>query len=152
MVVKVDPNKPDDTLFQQLRAGAFQLSGVIETLDAVVEKLKEVKPGNDATLKSGLSELTESVDAAGAALADYTDEPDRQRLTKKFPEYDERRIRAIDAANDALHDLDEAAGLATDLAADKNVESLNDIADLLDLAMADIKEAIVSLGGKVEAG
>ncbi len=151
-VVKINPDKPEDTLFEQMRAGAFQFTGVIETLDAAVGKLKDVKPGSDAALKAGLEELTEAIDAAGAALADYTDEPDRARLAKKFPEYDERRIRAIGDANDALHNLDEAAGIATTLASDKNLDELNDVADLLDLAIEDIKDAIASLGGKVETG
>lgn len=150
-VVVVDPTRPEDTLYEQLRAGAFQLTGVIETLDAAIDKLKEIPPQKNAETKAALADLAEAVDAAGALIADYTDEPDRVRLGKVFPEYDERRIRGIDAANDALHELEDGASVAADLMQAINLPALQEVADLLDLAISDTKDAIEALGGKVEA-
>jgi hypothetical protein len=148
--VKIDPAKPEDTLYQQLRAGALQIAGVIETLDAAVVKLDEVNPGKDAEFRAALHELKESIDAAGAELADHIEEPNRERLGKVFPEYDEKRIRAIAAANDALHEVSEASGIASDLASEKKNSVLNDVADLLELAIEDLRGSIEALGGKVE--
>lgn len=149
--VKVDPTKPEDTLYEQLRSGSFQVGGVIETVEAALEKLREVKPGKDAELKGVVGEVKDALDAAGAALADYDEEPPpRKDVDARFAELDDKRIKAIDAANNALHDLAEAEGVAEEVGGSKSVGALTDVADLLLVAIQDLQDAITTLGGKIE--
>lgn len=150
-VVTIDPNKPEDTLYEQVRAGSTQIEGVVDTLDTVLEQVKGVDSGKDPDIKAVFVDLKDSVDAAGAALAGYTDaRPQRAAVVKQFAKFDEWRIGAIAAGNDARHELIDAQGLADSLAETANIGKMTDIADLLEVAIEDLKDAIETLGGKVE--
>lgn len=149
--VKVDPSKPEDTLHDQLSSGSTQIDGVVGTLDTATAQLKRIDRWKDAEAKHALQEIKDAVDASGAALADFAAIPaDRKAIEKRFGAFDEMRIDAIAAANDARHSLIEAQGLADDIARTKGMKALGDIADLLEVAIEDLKDAIESLGGQVE--
>ncbi|HVL40294.1 MAG TPA: hypothetical protein VM328_12965 [Fimbriimonadaceae bacterium] len=58
-------------------------------------------------------------------------------------------MKAIEAANDALHETREAAGILRSLA-DEGVDGAAQAAELADLAANDLQSAIDALGGQVE--
>lgn len=149
--VKIDPTKPEDTLVEQIRSGSTQIDGVIDTLDSIVAQVERIDPKKDAELKQGLADLGESLDSAGASLANFADDrPTRKEVAARFAQFDEWRIQAIAAVNDALHDLDDARGLADQFAKEKKVDALHQVGDLLDLAISDLEDALQTLGGKAE--
>ncbi len=153
--VTAPPATDEKALYEGVRSGYFQLSGVQATLEQAVGEVTGLSTKGDANLASVVTDLREALDSAGAGIADYTDEPPPfAEFSKDFAAQDEKRIRAIDAANDALHELEDASGLVSDLLGEskyaKNA-SLGDLADVIQLAIDDLTEAINSLGGKVEA-
>lgn len=149
--VVVDPNQPEETLYEQIRAGSTQIEGVIDTLDAVLERVKKVDSGTDKEVRAVVEDLKDSLDAAGATLADFAGEaPDRKTVEKQFAKYDEWRIQAIAAGNDARHEMIDAQGLADTLSETAEVSGMDDVADLLEVGIADLKDAIETLGGKIE--
>ncbi len=149
--VKIDPTKPEDTLVEQIRSGSTQIDGVIDTLDSIVAQVERIDPGKDAELKQALAELGESLDSAGASLANFADDrPTRKDVAARFAQFDEWRIQAIAAINDALHDLDDARGISDQFAKEKKIGALQQVGDLLDLAVSDLQDALQTLGGKPE--
>jgi hypothetical protein len=149
--VKIDPNKPEDTLYAQIRAGSTQIEGVIDTLDAVLEQVKRIDAGKDPDVKAVFEDLKDAIDAAGAALASFAgEEPDRAAVAKNFAKFDEWRIGAIAAGNDARHELIDAQGLADNLVETAKIDQMAAVADLLEVGIVDLRDAIETLGGKVE--
>ena len=149
--VKVDPSKPEDTLYAQIRAGSTQIEGVIDTLDAVLEQVKRIDSGKDPDVKAVFGDLKDAIDAAGAALASYAgEEPERAAVAKNFAKFDEWRIGAIAAGNDARHELIDAQGLADSLAETAKIDQMSAVAELLEVGIVDLRDAIETLGGKVE--
>lgn len=150
--VRIDPANPDRTVHEQLRAGSFQIGAVLTSLEDAVTHAKGADPGKAKESKAALAGLLDLLDSAGAGLAKYADDPPSQaEVTRKFAAYDERRLKGIEASNDALHDLREAQGVAEELAADSGSKPLEEVVGLLDLAVEDLQAAIRALGGRVES-
>lgn len=147
--VTVDRENPEKTVFEQLRAGAFQIAGVEATVEEALVKVNALKPG---IVSEGLQELIDALDSVGATLADHTTEPSEPANTADgFAAMDERRLAAISAANDALHELEDASGILEALRPTLGERpEVPEIAELMQLGVEDLREAIKSLGGVVE--
>jgi len=108
----------------------------------------------DPQLAAALGEFLDALDSVGATLAEHTTEPDEPaKSDPEFAKMDERRLAAISAANDALHELEDASGILDTLSQDPalaNRPEVPEILALLQLCMDDLREAIGSLGGQVE--
>jgi hypothetical protein len=147
--VNIDRENPERTVYEQLRAGAFQIAGVEATIEEVLVKVNALKPGTTA---EGLQDLVDALDSVGATLADHTTEPTEPAKTAAgFAAMDERRLAAISASNDALHELEDAGGILEALRPSLGDRpEVPEIAELLQLGVEDLREAIRSLGGVVE--
>lgn len=152
--VTVDRSNPERTVFEQLRAGTFQISGVEGTIEEVLNKVRSLDPAGDKELAAALGELGDALDAVGATLADHSTEPTGvAKDNAEFAKMDERRLAAIAAANDALHELEDAGGILDTLSQDPllvNRAEVVEAVQLIQLATHDLREAIGSLGGTVE--
>lgn len=146
---------PGAALYESLRAGAFNLGAAQETLrEAFVqaEALRDAQlEGSD--LRNALAEMSDLLDSAGATLVDHAVPPPPQsEIDAAFAKYDDARLKAIEAANDALHDLREARGIAEGLY--EQVPGLrtplDHLASLHSVAEEDLLSALKSLGGKDE--
>lgn len=152
--VTIDRENPEKTVFEQVRAGAFQIAGVEATIEEALAKTRELSKVGDAELKGAIGELIDGLDAVGATLSDHTAEPAEVAKTPEaFAKMDDHRLASIAAANDALHELEDAAGMLGTLSQDPalaNRPEVGEVSELLQLGIDDLGEAIRSLGGVVE--
>lgn len=142
-----------DEQYESVRAGLVLVDSAVEGLEefrAMVEEMQS-KLAGDANDVAAL--VREAVDSAGSLLSEIdTDLPDRGAYEKDFAMWDERRLSAITACNDALHELGEAGeGLTTigDLEP-KHQPEIDDVLLALRLVEEDLSAGIVKLGGTVE--
>lgn len=156
---KVEPvaESPEDVLYAQLRSGAFQLSaaaGSIEdSLVAAQEAIRALGAFRDQ--KEAMEEVAAFIDSAGSSISEFTDDPPaKEEIAKDFATFDELRLRAVEASNDALQDLRQSLGVLEGLSDGSNREAIKwagGIRALVAVALDDLWGAIEALGGTPEA-
>ena len=146
---------PGAALYKSLRAGSFNLGAAQESLREAfgqAESLRDAQlAGSD--LRNALAELADLLDSAGATLVDHAlPPPPQSEVDADFAHFDEARLKAIEATNDALHDLREARGIAEGLYEEVPGlrTPLDHLASLHSVAEEDLLSALESLGGKDE--
>ncbi|MCB8933209.1 MAG: hypothetical protein H6534_07180 [Chthonomonadaceae bacterium] len=146
---------PTEAAHEQYRAGVYSLSVAQESLatalDAVSTLRDQMPAGTEA--RESLSGVADSVDGAGANIANVsTEAPSLEAFESRFAEYDDRRLAAITAINDALHELRDAQGALADLAqsAKGMAAELDRLSQRLDGAESDLLSALEAFGGKDE--
>jgi len=104
-------------------------------------------------LRDGLLDVVDMIDACGESLADYSEEPPAaDKIKADFAVFDDRRLKAIEAANDSLMDLREALGIIDGMIDDFHGSELvkaDDLRGLLRSAMDDVEGTVTGYGGKV---
>jgi hypothetical protein len=99
--------------------------------------------------------VVDFVDSTGAAIAEHVEDPPaRERVAAEFGAFDEKRLKAIAAGNEALRDLREALGVLEGLASgeDAKVAQLAlEVKSLLAVALDDLWGAVEAYGGEPEA-
>jgi hypothetical protein len=152
--IPVDPKDPDAALYEICRKGHVQMNGAADTIQETLETAKKVKPFAIGDAATAFGEAYDLIDSAGAGIADYTTPlPDAEHFKAVAKEMDERRLKAIEAGNDAIRDLKEAAGIldsVSEKAKDPFKKGANEVAELTDLCVKDLYDAIEALGGQVE--
>lgn len=148
------PADPAQVVYDQIRTGYVQISNSLETLGEALTAAKTGQAASDKALKETSKAIGDLLDSAGSYLSDYTEPPASfEEFNTKFAENDDNRLKAIVAANDALHEIGEAKGFLDDLFNDPKLEKEPIVLDLRDLiadAEKDLREAIITLGGKIE--
>ena len=155
-VVSSNSGPPEVLLHEQLRSGAFQLNAatasIEETLAAAKSSLSKLPKNSSA--REGMEDVVDYVDSAGSSLGEFIEEPPtKQEVAKDFAGFDERRLKAVDAATEALRDLREALGLLETIAEDPNesvIKTVLGVRSLLAVAIDDLWGAIEALGGQPE--
>ena len=155
--VSAAAESPDELLYEQLRSGAFQLnaaaSSIEETLTAAKAAIGKLPIGSSS--REGMEDVVDYVDSAGSGIGDFSeDPPSKDEVAKDFAAFDEKRLKAIGAASDALKDLREALGLLETMAEDANaavVKTVLGVRSLLAVSIDDLWGAIEALGGQPEA-
>lgn len=148
---------PEDLLHAQLRSGAFQLSaaaGSIEdSLVAAQEASQALRKNRDH--QEAMFAVADFIDSAGSGISEFTDEPPiLEEIAKNFAAFDERRLKAVEASNDALQDLRQALGLLEGLAEETDKDAVKwatGVKALIAVALDDIWGAIEAFGGTPEA-
>jgi hypothetical protein len=132
--------------------GAYLLGQAASDLETAVDAAKKVKSASkNADLKAAMNDVLQSLDDAGAGIADFTGEPpELAEFKADFAKQDDRRLNAINASNDALHDLDDVGDTLSDFSDGPTAAALDDLESALDAAADNLTEAIKALGGKVE--
>lgn len=141
------PAAPERAVYEELRAGAIQLGAVTQSISEALASARELAARERGDRRQALSDAAAYLDSAGATLADHAVEPpEYDAFAKDFAAQDERRLQAIEAANDARVDAQSAQHTLGDLGGDAT-----SLADRVAAIVADIEEAIITLGGEVEA-
>lgn len=150
------PVTPEGRLYEQLRAGAVQLDLAQVAITEAYSHANTIRDDRklDMAVQEGAADVSELLDSAGAQLGDFSEPPpDEATVAKSFGEHDDRRLKAIEAANDALHDLRDARGLVRSLL-DGSDETLRPRFDVLFEtirgAIEEVASAIAVMGGEVE--
>lgn len=150
------PATPEAQLYEQLRAGAVQLDLAQVAITEAYSHANTIRDDRklDMAIQEGAADVSELLDSAGAQLADFTEPPpDEATVTRSFGESDDRRLKAIEAANDALHELNDALGLVQSLldSADEVLRPRLDVLfETIRGAIEEVTSAIGALGGEVE--
>lgn len=154
--VSAAAQSPDELLYEQLRSGAFQLnaatSSIEETLAAAKAAVRKLPKNSDA--REGMLDVVDYIDSAGSGIGDFSeDPPSKEEVSKDFGTFDEKRLKAVSAASDALRDLREALGVLETMAEDASapvVKTVLGVRSLLAVSIDDLWSAIEALGGQPE--
>lgn len=149
-----DPKDPDEALFEVCRTGTVQMNGAADTIEETLHTAEKVKSIATGEAVHAMEDATGLIDSAGAGIADYTAPiPNLEEFRKVVAAQDERRLKAIEAGNDAVRDLKEAAGILDSLA-ENSPEPLKkgatELSELVDLCIRDVYDAVEALGGKID--
>lgn len=144
------PADPNESIYEQMRAGAFQYGSIIDGFGDEIALTLKLKPLAKGDQKDAIENLLSILDSAGGSLEDFQDAPTKESVAQDFKSADDRRLKAIDGGNDALHLIREAQGSLEDLSG-LNSSQVNELAKMLDLSEQDLIEAIEAWGGKAEA-
>jgi hypothetical protein len=141
---------PEQIVYEQLRSGSVQLDSAVQILSEALETVNaKTLPRDEA-----IDEMRDLIDGAGASISDLSAPPSGIAEVKaKFAEYDDHRLKAVESANDALHAIADAFEITEGLRetpAFSKVAELEDLSDLLKEAKQNLRDAIITLGGKVE--
>jgi hypothetical protein len=146
----------EELLRQQLRSGRFQLNAAAGSIEQTYLAAKEAADSYKRVrdVHEGFLDVVDYVDSAGAEVSDHIEEPPTlEDITKDFATYDERRLKAVQAANDALKDLREALGVLeglSDSPQEAVARSALSVKSLLAVAIDDLWGAVEALGGEPE--
>jgi predicted DNA-binding transcriptional regulator YafY len=136
-------------LIEQLRSGSVQLAAAAETVQEALDRAQETKEAVVGEELEALLAAIELLDSAGLGLAQAAAEaPTQSQVAADFAHWDDDRKSRIVAANDAYYELKEALGLIE--SQEPNYAGLAPVADVVSLAMGDVRDGIVALGGKVD--
>lgn len=136
-----------------MRAGAVGLAGCIESLGEALQECDRIRNAAGGNWKRALTEAYDLIDSAGAGISNFSEEPPPlEAFRKQFATQHEKRLKAVRAANDALHDLDQAIGIVKSLNQEPTPppEGTKRLQALLEVIAADLVESIGSFGGTVE--
>jgi hypothetical protein len=146
---------PEEKLYEQMRSGAFQLSSALEALQKAVVDARTLGDSSSGELKDALADIADHLDSSGASIADFTGQPPAlEEFRKNFAENDDKRLKAIDKANTALMDANEADGILQSVLEKpefKTKPELKKISDELGACLESLEGAIKALGGKLES-
>ncbi len=146
---------PEAKAYEGYRAGLFSLQAAQSSLAEALGASQKLHAGlpQGSEVEAGLQDIVFDVDSAGNTIADHVaDPPTQAEFNTDFSRHDDARLKAIEAINDALHDLREASGISRDMAGRISgmQSALEELADLMDVAEQDLLSALRSLGGNDE--
>lgn len=147
------PADPEEALFERIRGGTVQIQAILDALAEAYGKLGALPRPQAAADREALDEVQALLDSAAATLADFGGEPPtREAFRAQLPAYDEQRLEAIQACNDAYGDLEQAIGILRSLTEEPGTvaEPAGALADTLTVIADDLRSAIETLGGVVE--
>ncbi len=150
-----EASTPEGKLHDQLSSGIFQadasvssITGAIQIADEMAKSVKMSEAG------AAITDVLDVLNFCGKSMAELIDEsPDEAEIKKDFVKYDDLRIKAVEIANDCLHDLEEANGVLDSLKSELSGDSLGELTLLqtqIAEAMDDVIGTIEGFGGKVE--
>lgn len=149
------PANPEKALREQLRSGLFQLDACAASVEEALVAARGASKRASGEAQQGLLDVIDMLDSAGGTVADHLGEsPGEDQVKVDYTGQDERRIRAIAAANDAHTELGEAAGLAgslVEVATPPVRAEIEELVNLIEVAVEDARGAVEALGGTVEA-
>ncbi|MGV3617575.1 MAG: hypothetical protein ACO1SV_19795 [Fimbriimonas sp.] len=147
------PKDGPTALQEQLRGGAYQIDaamGAMERAMNVVRPLAQDKP--DET-REALQTIADMLDSAAATIVEFNDAPTLEAVREDFKAADDKRLKAIEEADDARQEVEQAKGVVTDLLSSEPpadvLAQLNQIDDAIEEALDALEAAIEAFGGKV---
>ncbi len=133
----------------------FQMAAASSSIEEALSAAQEAKAKSPAGDRAAFDEVVDLIDTAGSGIAEFAeDSPAEKDVVAAFAIWDEKRLKAIDAGNDAMHDLREAAGALADLeeSGNRTVAALaREVRGLVLVAIDDLWGAVEGFGGRPES-
>ncbi len=136
------------TNYESLRAGQTLIEGAADSIESALHACNGQRDKETGELKLALEDVSAMLDSAGATLQEAIFElPAAPEVNKEITKYKALQSAMVSATEDAYMELRDALGAARSLA--EATPAINELADLIELAMNDTQEALTELGGKV---
>lgn len=155
VAVKVGPPAdPERALFEQVRSGTYQINAAMDSIEEARKTAKEMAARETGQTQHALLTIASNLDDAGGTLSDFADDPPPiEKFKSDFATQDDRRLKAIDGANDALDAVHDAQDLVEALLKSNPPEpektQLSEADSALDGCVEAVEDAIKTMGGKV---
>ncbi len=141
-------NNSATTNYENLRAGLTLLEGSTDSVQSALNQATTERDQATAEMREALDDIVAMLDSAGATLQEAAIElPNAKDVNRQEFKYKALRTAMLEAAQDAYLELRDAAGAARSIAESK--PSLDDLANLIDLAVEDTAETVRELGGVI---
>jgi ABC-type transporter Mla subunit MlaD len=126
----------------------------MDAIESAHGTAKEMAAREKGVTQQALQAIAGYLDDAGGTLSDFADDPPTfEKFKADFAAQDDRRLKAISAANDSLEALQDAQVLIDKLLDSKPPEpeksQLENADSELDGCVDAVKDAIKTMGGKV---
>ena len=152
----VHDKAPEVVVFEQLRSGIYQLDVATDAMERATNRLRPFAAGKPEETRGALQAVVDYLDSAAGTVVELNDVPTQEEVRADFKTFDERRLQAIEEAEDARRDVEQAASVMDDLLASNPPAdakaTLQEIDDLLEEAIDALEGSIEAFGGKVRAG
>lgn len=142
---------PMSIAYDQVSSGFYQVGAIIDEIDETLKQADTLLKANPKSEDTKL--LRELVNQVGQGLGEiYEPAPERADFDKNFDTWDEKRLKAITAVNDARFEMRDVGDLIPAMREDKvgTIADLDELERITSLIQDDLAEAVETLGGKVE--
>lgn len=150
------PKDEATTLLEQQRGGAYQIDVAMGHMEHAMNLVRPLAVDKPDETKEALQNIVDMLDSAGATIIEFNDAPTLDKIKENFKEQDDRRLKAIEEADDARQEVEQAKGIITDLLASEppaDVKtSLTEIDESIEEALDALEAAIEAFGGTVPEG
>lgn len=148
-------SNPAELLREQLSSGAFQSDAAIESIANAMESARRlVALSNNPETKAASTDVAEIIEQCGKRMAEFVEEPPSiETVRDSFATFDESRLKAIESANDCIHDLNEAHGILESIVDGASIEFASEARKLDALVLSSIDDlmgAVRAFGGAIE--
>jgi len=148
------PLSKEAELYEKVRSGHVQTAGAVDSIIEALDHAELLLRRARGQQRDALIDVRDLLEDSGATLGDHVeDPPDLKTFLADMNTYDERRLAAIAACNDAIVDLKSARAIVGSLLAAPSPpmkSELEQLEVLVDVAIQDLAEAVEALGGQVE--
>ncbi|MDR3688449.1 MAG: hypothetical protein P4L46_03655 [Fimbriimonas sp.] len=149
------PADPDRALYEQVKSGAYQISGAMDAIEQARKTAKDMAERETGNTKKALLAIAKNLDGAGVALSEYSnDPPPFAEFKTEFAAQDDRRLKAIDACGDVLDNLNDTQDIVAALLKSNPPEpektQLDNASSDLDGCIGAVEDSIKAMGGKVD--
>lgn len=148
-VVATPPKKDAETiLYEMIREGSFQMNAAANGLQEALKTADSLSRSLTGEAKTRMIEAATLINDAGEAISEAGAEPPTlEAVRKDFAKHDDRRLKAIAAANQASMRLELAGKHLAAVGKGAQIEQLKEV---VGLAQDDVEGGIEALGGTVE--
>jgi enamine deaminase RidA (YjgF/YER057c/UK114 family) len=151
-----EPKDEATALLEQLRGGSYQADVAMGSMEVAMNRVRPLAAQNAEETREALQNIADMLDSAGATLSEFTDAPTLEEIRANFKENDDRRLKAIEEADDARKEVEQAKGIVADMLLSEppaDVKAtLDEIDTAIDEALDAIEAAIEAFGGTIPDG
>jgi septation ring formation regulator EzrA len=109
----------------------------------------------EAEVHDALKEIGDGISKAGSLIGDYDEElPPYDKFEKDFAAQDDERLKAIDACNKALEEIQDSLSITDDLLEsgppEEPAKVLREVKNGIEEVRDGLKDAVGDMGGKAE--
>jgi hypothetical protein len=147
------PKDEPTTLQEQLRGGAYQIDAAMGGMERVMNVVRPLAQDKPDETREALQTIADMLDSAAATIVEFNDAPTLDSVRSDFKAADDRRLKAIEEADDARQEVEQAKGVVTDLLGSEPpadvLAQLKQIDDAIEETLDALEAAIEAFGGKV---
>lgn len=151
-----EPKDEATALLEQLRGGSYQIDVAMGGMEKAMNLVRPLAVDKPAETKEALQNIADMLDSAGGTIIEFNDAPSLETIKENFKANDDRRLKAIEEADDARQEVEQAHGIVAELLASEppaDVKaSLDQINDAIEETLDALEAAIEAFGGTVPEG